>query len=59
MGFQFLAECSQQLRRRTCDQQVASLIPGLLCRVSIWMGDRLRVGKPSRYVTNQPSIPPG
>ena len=24
------------------------------CRVSAWMGDRLRVGKPSRYVTSHP-----
>jgi len=39
------------LGRRTCDQQVASSTPAVHCRVSTWMGDRLRERKKSGYVT--------
>ena len=39
------------LGRRTCDQQVASSTAGCALMVSTGMGDRLWMGKPSRYVT--------
>jgi len=42
----------QWLQRRTCNQQVTSSIPGRALPVSTWMSDRLRAGKPSRYVTS-------
>ena len=37
---------------RTCDQQVASSIPGHALPVSTWMGDCLWAVKPSWYVTS-------
>ena len=41
---------------QTCDQQVASSTADrALPSFSIWMGDRLWVGKQSRHVTDHPS----